>query len=1081
MKQALPLAFLCLLISVNLYAQSPERKGQEKYVPGVILFKLREQYRSLVHEDTRAGGELNQLLEKSGGGTLRKNFPAARYPGKKKYKNGNPPVDLSRIYEFRLNRANLDIDSLCSLFMKSQLFDYAQPRLIYQPLFTPNDPQVAQQYHHTLIKSFEAWDIQKGDTNVCIGITDGGIQFNHNDLGDIRYNYADPINGIDDDGDGYTDNFRGWNSANNTNDPTATISPHGIFTTGMSSATVHNNTGVAGLAYKCKYLPVRIDDASGFNYGYEGIVYAADMGCDVINASWGNTRFDAMGQDAVRYAQERNCLIVSAAGNSGLNEKYYPASYPGVVNVAASGPTDIKWSGSTFSHRVDLIAPGENVRSTWPFNGYNYSSGTSFAAPLVSAAAALVKSQFPAYSAEQLAERLRVTADTGIYQLSGNSAWYHLLGAGRLNVARALSAPEMPSVRFTRNAEEAGEPSKAGDTIAIRGIFKNYLAATKNLQANLQSTSPFVEVIDGSFTGGRIETGDTVSNRNIPFLVYVKENAPYNLDVVLEIVYSDTGYRAFDFVELRVNHDYLDIRSNNLVTTATSTGNIGYAEDYALAGSGIQYKNQQLIYYSGLMLGSSAERTADNAYAKELPGYDHDFVRLEGARRELDEANGSEHIKSSCYTDSASGQRIEVRQEAVSDTSSGLKDIIILHYTLINRGSQQADNLYAGIFADFDIRNAYENQAGFDSLQRLIYAFDTAAGGVYAGIRQLGSTSAHAYAFNSDGLGGSLDFYDGFSNEEKFGTLSGAFQRGQSQVGDVAGLIGTQSFSIAAGDSVKISFALLAADSYNELLEKARQAQGYYHYQSLNVFQSLLPLTCDEAEGSVQLNFQTTDSLHVSLLNSDRVVLARDSGELNSFAYYGLPSGSYSVLFSFSDQSSWETGFSLDELKTVQVVAEANPPSSSLPNAEIQFTAQAENATQFEWDFGDGQTSVEQNPLHTYEDTGVYHVRVIAVNAWCSDTLSMQVIIEAPTRIQEIQAGLRLFPQPANDFIQLEFPSADNPIPYSIYHVSGKICSRGMLESAKQTFSLSKLSPGMYFLNIEWIDGQKVLPFVIAR
>jgi subtilisin family serine protease len=151
-----------------------------------------------------------------------------------------------------------------------------------------------------------------------------------------------------------------------------------------------------------------------------------------VNASWGSTFANPVSEEAIRYATvNEGMLIIAAAGNSGINEKYYPASYENVFSVGATGASDLKWSSSTFSPAVDIVAPGELVRSCWPFNGYDISSGTSFSAPLVAGTAALVKSHFPNYNSEQIAERIRVTADTSIYSLAGNANWVGMMGSGR--------------------------------------------------------------------------------------------------------------------------------------------------------------------------------------------------------------------------------------------------------------------------------------------------------------------------------------------------------------------------------------------------------------------------------------------------------------------------------------------------------------------------------------------------------------------------------------------------------------------------------------------------------------------------
>jgi hypothetical protein len=1077
--------FILLIIFIGssvrqVLAQQP---ALNDYEPGVLIFKLSESNRDLAGISGSSQGRLQQLIEGCGGGTLRKNFPAAKPPGKKSFANAKNPVDLSRIYELKLKHSGYSIDSLCLVFMKSGLFNWVQPRYVQYPMFTPNDPQVTQQYHHNLIKTFEAWDITTGDTNTVIGITDAGIQFDHNDLQNIKFNYNDPINGLDDDLDGYTDNFRGWNAVNNSNDPTATLSPHGIFTTGMSSATVNNGIGVAGVAFRCKFIPVRIDNSSGFNYGYEGIVYAADMGCQVINASWGRTRTSPMGAEVIRYAQERNCLVVAAAGNSALNEKYYPASYPGVLSVGASGQTDLKWSGSTFGPRIDLIAPGENVRSTWPFNGYDNSSGTSFSAPLAAGAAALVKSKFPTYNALQLAERLKVTADTSIYQLPGNAAWLHLMGAGRLNIFRALNDPEKPSVHFTMHSftdNDGDQFAEPGDEITLSGTFKNFLGSTKNLKVLMTCASPFVKMLDSTFTAGLIAGGDSLVNSSRPFRLLIKQGAPYNLDLLLKITYSDTGYRAFEYIEFRVNKDYMDMDVNNILTTISSRGNIGYAADYATDGSGWMFQGQQLIFYSGLMLGTSGQKIANNAYAAKLPGFDNDFVRKTGVQSDYIPGLLRKEIKAEFYTDSAAAEKVLVKHRALAVKGQGIDDQVLLHYTLINQGNTPIDGLHSGIFTDFNIRDANQNGSGFVTDSKLIYAFDTGSGGIYAGIRQLSRQSAHGYAFNSDGAGGSINLTDGFSDAEKFQALSGSLQRNASQPGDVASLIGSGAITLAPGDSVDVAYAMLCARSLNSLIENSLKAQGFYNFSEMEVYQSTLPLTCDQLTGTVQLNFRTTGNLTIRLLNSDGVTLNTSSGALSSYAYQGLTAGHYFIRYEFQDQSTWETGFKLDELLPVKATAEANPAITTLTSPDVQFSATAIHATTFNWDFGDGSVSAAQNPLHTYSDTGTFSVRVVASNAWCADTVYLQVIVGTTVGLDAQQHEPLIFPVPAVNELRVQLPYPLSTVSYRLYSLSGTLLVSGKI-AEKQPVNLQNIPSGTYLLHMQLPDKNLIKVFPVIK
>ncbi|MEJ7663893.1 MAG: S8 family serine peptidase [Hymenobacter sp.] len=196
-------------------------------------------------------------------------------------------------------------------------------------------------------------------------MTDTGIRFTHEDLRrQVKYNYADPINGIDDDGDGYIDNLYGWDFSNNNNDPRANDDNvvHGTETSGVAAGQADNGLGIAGVGFNSKFLPLQIfpGTTTGAFAGYEAVVYAADHGCRVINMSWGGvggySRFE---QDVCTYAAvNRDAVLVAAAGNTPAELLFYPASYDHVLSVSATDPADAKGRFATYSRRVDLAAPG---------------------------------------------------------------------------------------------------------------------------------------------------------------------------------------------------------------------------------------------------------------------------------------------------------------------------------------------------------------------------------------------------------------------------------------------------------------------------------------------------------------------------------------------------------------------------------------------------------------------------------------------------------------------------------------------------------------------------------------------------
>src|SRR5690606_27960940 len=137
-------------------------------------------------------------------------------------------------------------------------------------------------------------------------------------------------------------------------------------------------------------------------YGYEGITYAAAAGADIISCSWTGSASTSTGQLVSDYVQHQGMLLVAGAGNNGLELSLYPASFPGVISVAAVDDFYFKSSYSNFGTSVSICSPGNSIRSTITNNSYTSLSGTSMATPLVAGLLGLMKSYEPLLSAAQL-------------------------------------------------------------------------------------------------------------------------------------------------------------------------------------------------------------------------------------------------------------------------------------------------------------------------------------------------------------------------------------------------------------------------------------------------------------------------------------------------------------------------------------------------------------------------------------------------------------------------------------------------------------------------------------------------------
>ncbi|MGB3641840.1 MAG: S8 family peptidase [Rivularia sp. (in: cyanobacteria)] len=267
----------------------------------------------------------------------------------------------------------------------------------------------------------EVWEQGYTGEGVVVAVLDTGVDYNHDDLKNNIWTNSGEIadNGIDDDGNGYIDDFYGWNFDGNNN-TTMDVDGHGTHVSGTIAGT-NNGFGVTGIAYDSQIMPVKVldDSGSGTNTSVaNGIYYAVDNGADVINLSLGGSSSSSEISAAVEYASNQGVTVVMAAGNSGGQMPLYPARYADEYGIAV-GAIDEDKNMASFSNRAGseeltyVTAPGVDIYSTLPDNKYESYSGTSMATPHIAGVVALMLSANPNLSNEQIRETLKETSSGG--------------------------------------------------------------------------------------------------------------------------------------------------------------------------------------------------------------------------------------------------------------------------------------------------------------------------------------------------------------------------------------------------------------------------------------------------------------------------------------------------------------------------------------------------------------------------------------------------------------------------------------------------------------------------------------------
>jgi subtilisin family serine protease len=408
-----------------------------------------------------------------------------------KFKNTKSAQSLSALaslggtvkYQFRTKGAHVvkfpGLKSKDSLFSAAKQLaarpdvEYVEANTIIRVNRVPNDTDFSQQYgmHNTGanngttdadIDAVEAWDISTGSKDVVVGIIDTGVDYSHPD---IAPNYwTNPgetgldasgkeksTNGVDDDGNGYIDDFRGWDFVNNDNDPMDDHA-HGTHCAGVIGARGNDGAGVTGVNWNVSLVGLKFLSGSGsgtLEDAVKAIEYGTSLGLSLTSNSWGGGGFSQTMLDAIKAANDRGVLFIAAAGNDSINNDAtaaYPASYQvaNVISVAASDNKDqMAYFSNSGVRSVHVAAPGVDIWSSVPGSKYQKMSGTSMATPHVAGLAALVKAAHPDATAGQIKARILGGVDRSAH-------WsLRVSSGGRINAFNSLEVDSVPPAEIS--------------------------------------------------------------------------------------------------------------------------------------------------------------------------------------------------------------------------------------------------------------------------------------------------------------------------------------------------------------------------------------------------------------------------------------------------------------------------------------------------------------------------------------------------------------------------------------------------------------------------------------------------------
>ncbi len=346
----------------------------------------------------------------------------------------------------------LPVERAVEIYTRLPEVEFAEPNYFLRilPLTAPEaDPGLANQWSPQHIGAPQAWLTTEGDPSVVIAVVDTGVDRRHSELSPNMWtNDEVPGNGLDDDNNGFVDDYYGWDFVNNDGDPLDDHF-HGTHVAGIAAAAPNDNSaGLVGICPRCRIMAVKVlgADGSGTLDGVaNGITYAADSGARVVNLSLAGSFGSATLEAAVNHAWNQGAVVVAGAGNNGKDERLYPAAYANAMAIAASDSSDFHTCFSNFgAGYISVAAPGLGIYSTTlvDANGqdtYGTFSGTSMATPHAAGLAGLLFSQDLSRSNALVRSLMESTA-----QDLGPTGVDPHFGYGRISAARAVAGDTSP-------------------------------------------------------------------------------------------------------------------------------------------------------------------------------------------------------------------------------------------------------------------------------------------------------------------------------------------------------------------------------------------------------------------------------------------------------------------------------------------------------------------------------------------------------------------------------------------------------------------------------------------------------------
>lgn len=897
------LIIILILLFGNTFAG---RAQQSDYFPHRLIIKYKaeaqlQEIRAKTASDPKMA--VQKLLKRRGAQTSR---PLLSDRASQYVRNlGLPSAgDVLRIREITFG-GKIDVIQLAAKIGAMPGVAYAEPKYIRKMHLTPNDPKL-EKYINTH-NFTDAWDLSSGSENLLIAIVDGGVGYTHPELndhlwvnqeevpptlepqadqngdgkvtatevrtyieehegdnnGDGTIDLQDALSGsssfmdnLDTDNNNFTDDLFGWDfwasgsssgQITSDNNPFHDETDHGTHVAGIAAAETNNNQGIAGAAFTTTYMAVKAGGATGnsnsIGFGFNGMIYAAQQGADVINCSWGSSGSSQAEQDVIDLVTEMGSLVVASAGNESANQISYPAGYDRVLSVGSVSSNGSASSYTNYGYSLDVLATGNDIQSTSFDEKYTSKSGTSMSTPVVSGLAALVRDLHPGWTAERIGMQIRASAS---YIYSNNGSKYdHKLGHGSIRAFKALNT-DLPGLKVVSHSfvNRDGQKLIPGQPGTLQLTLTNLGSTTSNLQIDLNSLNEQGIALENSTRQlGSIATGDTLSTS---FSITISEEFDLSQTPTLRVNFKDDNYGYTDFGIVRYQSLLYDVlAANNVKTSLAADGTIGFTNPLSQSGgvgfiprtpdgSGGYNAGDNLLFEGGLMIETGgvlfdAVRSTD--------GVSRDFAPLEvflsKAVENGEGAMGSARFRSK--TDSIPAYNIDLRAYAFDNPD--LSNVVFVKYTIKNPSSFAVmEDVYVGLFNDWDIGNAGNNSTSYSEADSILYLSDSTVGSTQpkVAVAHLGPISSALAIDNTiEGRRDSLFFglYDGFTDTEKKIALKAGTERTDIENTDVSAVISSGPYTINPGAQISVGFVYAFGNTTAGLRNRIATARAEAPFQ----------------------------------------------------------------------------------------------------------------------------------------------------------------------------------------------------------------------------------------------------------